>query len=94
MSDKGGKMKCLRLKISEHMTSVGEQILCVLEKEQNVNVNVRVFVLERLTAAADFMFNLFQREMEQNKLLDLMLQPHITLHRAGLFIYTTCVYHC
>ena len=73
VSDKGGKMECVQRKITEHMTSVGEQILCVLEKEQNVNVNVRVFVLDCLSAAAEFMCNLFQREMEQNKLLELML---------------------
>ena len=61
--------------------------VCSVKKQ----LNVRVFVLERLSAAADFMVNLFQRELEtreaaekkHNKLLDLMLQPRITLHRAG-----------
>ena len=89
-------MESVRLKINEHMTSVGEEILCVVDKQPGVDVcsvtlNVRVFVLERLSAVGEFMFNLFQREMEtletllekQNKLLDVMLQPHITLHRAG-----------
>ena len=84
------QMESVRLKINEHLTSVGEEISCVLEQQQNVNV-ARVVVLERLSAAAGFMFNLFQREMEtletllkrENKLLHLMLQPHVRLHRAG-----------
>ena len=89
-------MKSVRLEINEHMTSVGEEILCVLDKPLgddvcSVTLKVRVFVLERLSAVGESMFNLFQREMEtletllekQNKLLDVMLQPHITLHRAG-----------
>ena len=97
MCPKGGErsqMESVRLKIHEHMTSVvGEDILCVLDKQQRaVNLDdVRVFVLERLSVAAEWMCSLFQREMEtletllekQNKLLDVMLQPHITLHRAG-----------
>ena len=62
-------MESVRLKINEHMTSVGEEISCVLEKQRGVDVcsvklNVRVFVLERLSAAAEFMCNLFQREIE------------------------------
>ena len=69
---KGGKsrqMESVRLKINEHMTSVGEEILCVVDKQPGVDVcsvtlNVRVFVLERLSAVGEFMFNLFQREME------------------------------
>ena len=89
-------MESVRLKINEHMTSVGEEILCVVDKQPGVDVcsvtlNVRVFVLERLSAVGEFMCSLFQREMEtletllekQNKLLDVMLQPHIALHRAG-----------
>ena len=79
-------MESVRLKINEHMTSVGEEILCVLEKQQSVDVrgvklDVRVFVLERLSVAAEVMCNLFQREIEtletllekQNKLLDIHL---------------------
>ena len=80
-------MESVRLEINEHMTSVGKEILCVVDKHRGVGV----FVLERLSAVGEFMFNLFQREMEtletllekQNKLLDVMLQPHVTLHRAG-----------
>ena len=100
MCPKGGErshMESVRLEINEHVTSVGEEMLCVLDKQRHgvdvcsVTLNVRVFVLERLSAVGEFMFNLFQREMEtletllekQNKLLDAMLQPHITLHRAG-----------
>ena len=52
------QMESVRLKINEHMTSVGEEILCVLEKQQSVDVcgvklDVRVFVLERLRVAAE-----------------------------------------
>ena len=90
-------MESLRRSIHEHLTSVGEEMSCVLEKQQSdvcsVQINVRVFVLERLTAVEEFMCNLFQREMEtletllerQDKLLDVLLQPHIKLHRAGWF---------
>ena len=64
------QMESVRLKIHEHMTSVvGEEISCVLEKQRGVDVcsvklNVRVFVLERLSAAAEFMCNLFQRDTD------------------------------
>ena len=105
MSDRRGKtcqMESVRLKINEHLTAVGEEISCVLENQLNVKL-VRVVVLERFSAAAEFMFNLFQREMEtletalkrENKLLHLMLQPHIRLHRAGWLMlhshYVTCL---
>ena len=36
------QMESVRLQISEHMTSVGEEMLCVLE-EQQPGLNVRVF---------------------------------------------------
>ena len=91
------QIESLRLSINEHMTSVGEEILCVVEKQQSDGCqpkldNVRVFVLERLSAAAQFLYNLFQREMEtletllerRDKLLDIILQPQVKLHRAGL----------
>ena len=42
----------LWLKINEHMTSVGDEILCVLDKQQRCVKLVRVFVLKRLGAAA------------------------------------------
>ena len=84
------QMESVRLKINEHMTSVGEEILCVLEKQQcvvdvcSVRLNVRLFVLERLIAAAEFMCNLFQREMEtQNKLLDIDFDVDIHPYTAG-----------
>ena len=100
MSLKGGErsqMESLRLKINEHMSSVGEEILCVLDKQQSgadvcsVKLNVRVFVLERLRAVAEFMCDLFQRETEtlqtlletQNKLLDIDFDMDIHLHTAG-----------
>ena len=89
MEVKSCQMESVQLEINEHMTAVGEEILCVLDKQQCVAgvcclKLVRVFVLERLTAAAEFMFSLFQGEMEtleallekQNKLLDIDL--HIT----------------
>ena len=99
MSYKGGRksyVESVRLSINEHMTSVGEEILCVLERQSGVDVcsvklNVREFVLERLSAAAAFMCNLFQREIEtletlletQNKLLDIDFDMDIHLHTAG-----------
>ena len=96
MSHKGGKtsqIESVRRSINEQLTSVGEEILMVLEKQSGVHCVklVRVFVLERLSLAAEFMFNLFQREIEtldtllerRNKLLDLVLQPHVELHRTG-----------
>ena len=89
-------MESVRLKINEHMTSVGEEILCVLDKQQRgadvccVKL-VRVFVLERLSAAAEFMCNLFQREIEtletlletQNKLQDIDIDMDIHPYTAG-----------
>ena len=93
------QIETLRLSINEHMTSVGEEILCVVEKQQSDRCqpkfnDVRVFVLERLSEASQFICNLFQREMEtletllerRDKLLDAILQPQIKLHRAGLLI--------
>ena len=87
-------MESVRLSINEHMTSVGEQIVCVLDKQWRgadvccVELDVRVFVLERLNATADFMGNLFQREMEtlqtlleeQNKLLHIDFDMDVDLH--------------
>ena len=89
-------MESVRLKINEHMTSVGEEILCVLDKQQ-LKSDVRVFVLERLSAAAEFMCDLFQREIEtletllekQNKLLEIDFDMDIDLHTAGM-----SVLHC
>ena len=57
-------MESVRLSISEHLTSVGEEILMALETQTQSGVCVRMFVLERLSSAAEFMFKLFQREME------------------------------
>ena len=98
-------MESVRLKIHEHMTSVvGEDILCVLDKQQRaVNLDdVRVFVLERLSVAAEWMCSLFQREMEtletllekHNKLLDIdfdagMCVTHTTLN----YTLQACVLH-
>ena len=86
-------MEYVRLKINEHITSVGEEILCVLDKQQ-LKLDVRVFVLERLSAAAEFMCNLFQRETEtletllekQNKLLDIDFDMDMDLHTAGMSV--------
>ena len=80
------QMESVRLKINEHMTSVGEEILCVLEKQQSVDVcrvkhDVRVFVLERLSAAAEVMCNLFQREIET--------LHNTQLHTAGMSVTHT-----
>ena len=84
-------MESVRLKINEHMASVGEEILCVLDKQQ-LELHVRVFVLERLGATAEFMCSLFQREIEtletllekQNELLDIDFDMDIDLHTAGM----------
>ena len=64
-------MESVRLKINEHLSSVGEQILCVVDKQQrraadvcSVELNIRVFVLERLSAVEEFICNLFQEEIE------------------------------
>ena len=83
-------MESVRLKINEHMKSLGEEILCVWDKQQ-LKLDVRVFVLERLSAAAEFMCNLFQREMgtletlleKQNKLLDIDFDMDIHPNTAG-----------
>ena len=101
-------MESVRLKINEHMASVGEELLCVLDKEQrgdgdvcSVKLNVRVFVLERLSAAAQFVCNLFQREMEiletqlekYNKLLHIDFDTDMDLHTAGMSVtHTTSNY--
>ena len=88
-------MDSVRLKIHGHMTSVvGEDILCVLDKQQRGEKldDVRVFVLERLSLAAEWMCSLFQREMEtletllekQNKLLDIDFDMDMDLHTAGM----------
>ena len=80
------QMESVRLKINELMTSVGEEILCVLEKQQSVDVcgvklDVRVFVLERLSVAAEVMCNLFQREIET--------LHNRQLHTAGMSVTHT-----
>ena len=97
-------MESVRLKINEHMASVGEELLFVLDKEQrgdvdvcSVKLNVRVFVLERLSAAAQFVCNLFQREMEiletqlekYNKLLHIDFDTDMDLHTAGMSVTHT-----
>lgn len=106
------QMESVRLKINEHMTSVGEEILCVLDKQQRgadvccVKL-VRVFVLERLSSAAEFMCNLFHREIEkletllekQNKLLEIDFDMDIDLHTASKSVThthqtTQCRYVC
>ena len=88
MSPKGGEkrgMESVRLKINEHMTSVGEQILCVLDKQQ---LDVRVFVLERLSLAAKFICSLLEpleTQLEtQRKLLEIDFDMDLNLHTAGL----------
>ena len=100
MSRKGAakpRMESVRLKINEHMTSLGEEILCVLDEQQrcadvcSVTLNFRVFVLERLSAAALFVCDLFQREMEpletlletQSKLLDIDFDMDLDPNTAG-----------
>ena len=87
-------MESVRLEINEHMTAVGEEIVSVVEKQQQLcggadvcsvkkQLNVRVFVLERLSAAAEVMCSLFLREMET-------LQLHNTkLHTAGMSVTHT-----
>ena len=89
-------MESVRLRINEHMMSVGEEILFALDKQQ-LKLDVRGFVLERLSAAAEFMCNLFQREIEtletllekQNKLLDIDFDMDIDLHTAGMSVTHT-----
>ena len=93
MSDEKRKTEYVRTAINEQLTSAGEQILCVLEKQCGVDVcSVRPFVLERHSVAAKRIYKLFQREMEtletllerRNKLLlDAILQPRVTLNRTG-----------
>ena len=97
MSDSNSKTcqtecSALRLKISEHMAAVGEEMVSVLlDKQQQQRLDVRAVVLERLSAAAEFLCQLFHREMEtqrallrrHNNLLELMLQPRVSLCRAG-----------
>ena len=91
-------MESVRLKIHGHMTSVvGEEILCVLDKQQRGVKkldDVRVFVLERLSVAAEWMCSLFQREMET---LETLLEKHNKLldidFDAGM-CYTHTTQHC
>ena len=86
-------MESVRLRINEHMMSVGEEILFALDKQQ-LKLDVRGFVLERLSAAAEFICNLFQREIEtletllekQNKLLDIDFDMDIGLHTSGMYV--------
>ena len=81
----GGKtseMETARRSINEQLLSVGEEILTILEREIGVDCVklVRVFVLERLSLAAETLETLLER---RNNPLDTTLQPHATLHRAG-----------
>ena len=54
---------------------------------------LRVFMKQRLTAAAEEIFELFERTIaeyeeelcRQRKLLDAVLQPQVQLHRTGRF---------
>ena len=54
---------------------------------------VRVFMQQRLTAAAEEIFELFERTITENeeelcrqrKLLDAVYNPQVQLHRAGWF---------
>ena len=81
------------------MTSVGQQILCLLDSQQRgadvccvKQLNVRVFVLERLSAAAEFMCNLFQREIDTLETL-LEKKKHCwALTFIWTLIYTLQVY--
>ena len=99
-------MDSVRLKINEHMRSVGEEILCVLDKQQQTGghdvcsvkkLNVRVFVLERLSVVAAFVCSLFQREMEtletelekHRRLLHIDFDMDIDLHTAGMSVTHT-----
>ena len=104
MSDEKRKTEYVRTAINEQLTSAGEQILCVLEKQCGVDVcSVRPFVLERHSVAAKRIYKLFQREMEtletllerRNKLLlDAILQPRVTLNRTGwkwMFVYCSAL---
>ena len=72
------------------------EILSVLDQQQGSVVcsgtlNVRVFVLERLSAASQFICDLFQREMEpletlleaQSKLLDIDFDMDLDPNTAG-----------
>ena len=63
--------------------SLGEEILCVLDKQQRgadvCSVSVRVFVSERLSAAAQILCDLFQREMEPLETL-LETQSKLQVH--------------
>ena len=91
----------VRLSISNHLRAVGEEILRAVETRRKTPgsvqsgveevVDVRVFVLSRLSAVEDFMVELFLTHMDkletllrrQEKLLDVVLQPQLKLHRAG-----------
>ena len=82
------QMETVRRSINEHMTSVGEEIvdtLCVLLQQQHNGdvLNVKVFVLERLSVAAQWMCSLFQREMEKQH-----TKLHTLQHTAGWYKYT------
>ena len=74
------------------MLSVEEKFCCDSVKMSKVQT-LRVFVKQRLTAAAEEIFELFERTISEyeeelcrhRKLLDAVLQPQVQLHRAGRF---------
>ena len=74
------------------MLSVEEKFCCDSVKMSKVQT-LRVVVKQRLTAAAEEIFELFERTIAEyeeelcrhRKLLDAVLQPQVQLHRAGRF---------
>ena len=74
------------------MLSVEDKFCCDSVKMSKVQT-LRVFVKQRLTAAAEEIFELFERTIaeyeeelcRQRKLLDAVLQPQVQLHRTGRF---------
>ena len=72
-------MECVRVSINAQLSAAAEQILCVLDRQHAgvaVELDVRVFVLERLSAVGEFICNLFLEEMETLR--------NTQLHTAGM----------
>lgn len=91
-------LRALTESVSEQLRRVGEEVLGLLEKRSGGSGGrllrlLRLFLAERLAAAAERIVELLEREVEeyrrqlerQGRLLEAVLSPVVRLNRTGKF---------